>query len=337
MSDAPKPLTGDELQAMLDRSPFIAFLGLKVTEADPAQELVTMTCAMRPEFERGAGTGQWHGGPIAAIIDTVGDYALIMALRRRPADHQLPRRLSPAGDQDVAHHDGARAPRRQERRRRRCRRVQRPEGAGRRRPRHLLDVGRLSPGSAMIRPMLMRLASFALAAVLLPAGIAAAQTMDFACPDPGTGFTYDSGVKVVSRGRDGLDCNMDRIGGKPFKLRALLFDNPSPDGADTSAYIAALRPERLWPLEVGKKIEARYSVGGSTWTYTLSVPRTEKRTGPGDRMIDTFVIEMNEHGDKGQRSISRWWISPADKFAIRYDFSDGAGKANRAVVTEVTR
>jgi uncharacterized protein (TIGR00369 family) len=82
MSDVPKPLSGDELQAMLDNSPFIAFLGLKVTEADPAREQVTMTCVMRPEFERGKGTGQWHGGPIAAIIDTVGDYALIMALRR---------------------------------------------------------------------------------------------------------------------------------------------------------------------------------------------------------------------------------------------------------------
>ena len=82
MSDAPKPLSGGELQTMLDHSPFIAFLGLKVIEADPAKEQVTMTCAMRPEFERGAGTGQWHGGPIAAIIDTVGDYALIMALRR---------------------------------------------------------------------------------------------------------------------------------------------------------------------------------------------------------------------------------------------------------------
>ena len=35
---------------------------------------------MRPEFERGAGTGQWHGGPIAAIIDTVGDFALVMAI-----------------------------------------------------------------------------------------------------------------------------------------------------------------------------------------------------------------------------------------------------------------
>jgi alcohol dehydrogenase len=76
------PLTKDELQKMLDHSPFIAFLGLKVSEADPANEKLTMTCTMRPEFERGAGTGQWHGGPLAAIIDTVGDYALIMTLRR---------------------------------------------------------------------------------------------------------------------------------------------------------------------------------------------------------------------------------------------------------------
>jgi len=76
------PLTIAELQANLDRSPFISFLGLKIVEADPANEQVTMTCSMRPEFERGAGTGQWHGGPLAAIIDTVGDYALVMALRR---------------------------------------------------------------------------------------------------------------------------------------------------------------------------------------------------------------------------------------------------------------
>jgi uncharacterized protein (TIGR00369 family) len=82
MSEAPAPLSKDELQAMLDRSPFISFLGLRITEADPAKEWITMACPMRPEFERGAGTGQWHGGPIAAIIDTVGDYALIMALRR---------------------------------------------------------------------------------------------------------------------------------------------------------------------------------------------------------------------------------------------------------------
>ena len=67
---------------MLDNSPFIHFLGLKVVEALPEKEQVTMSCAFRPEFERGKGSAMWHGGPIAAVIDTVGDYALIMALRR---------------------------------------------------------------------------------------------------------------------------------------------------------------------------------------------------------------------------------------------------------------
>ena len=78
----PAPLDAAQIQAMLDRSPFISFLGLQVTKADPAAQEVTMRCTMRPEFERGAGSGQWHGGPLAAIIDTVGDYALVMAVGR---------------------------------------------------------------------------------------------------------------------------------------------------------------------------------------------------------------------------------------------------------------
>ena len=41
-----------------------------------------MRLAMRPSSSAGRGTGQWHGGPIAAVIDTVGDYALIMLLGR---------------------------------------------------------------------------------------------------------------------------------------------------------------------------------------------------------------------------------------------------------------
>ncbi len=184
--------------------------------------------------------------------------------------------------------------------------------------------------------MTLRFAA-ALTAVLLPCAMASAQTMDFACPAPGTTFTYDSGTKVVAKGRDGMDCLMEIVGGKPYRLRALLFDNPAPGGGDLTAFINALKPERLWPLEVGKKIEARYSAGVHTWHYTLTVVRYENRRGPGDAMIDTFLIEMQEQGDRGQRAVSRWWISPADKFAIRYDFSDAAGKANRAVVTSVTR
>ena len=76
------PLSKEALQTALGRSPFIDFLGLEVLSADPEKQEVAMRLAMRPEFERGRGTGQWHGGPIAAVIDTVGDFALVMVLDR---------------------------------------------------------------------------------------------------------------------------------------------------------------------------------------------------------------------------------------------------------------
>ena len=75
-------LTKEEIQTLLDRSPFISFLNMEVKEVSAEAQTITIRTPMRPEFERGAGTGQWHGGPIAAIIDTVGDYALAMGLRR---------------------------------------------------------------------------------------------------------------------------------------------------------------------------------------------------------------------------------------------------------------
>ena len=39
---------------------------------------ISMAMPMRPELERGAGSGQYHGGPIASLIDTVGDFAVVM-------------------------------------------------------------------------------------------------------------------------------------------------------------------------------------------------------------------------------------------------------------------
>jgi uncharacterized protein (TIGR00369 family) len=80
MNDA--PLTREQLQERLAHSAFIDSLKLVVLVADPDQQRVVMRAEMRPEFERGRGTGQWHGGPIAAIVDTVGDYALVMLLGR---------------------------------------------------------------------------------------------------------------------------------------------------------------------------------------------------------------------------------------------------------------
>ena len=66
------------MQAIFDRSPFIGWLGLKVVSLDHERQEITVRMAMRPELERRAGTRQFHGGPIAAFIDIVGDFAIGM-------------------------------------------------------------------------------------------------------------------------------------------------------------------------------------------------------------------------------------------------------------------
>jgi uncharacterized protein (TIGR00369 family) len=79
---ATAPLTAAEIQQMLDVSPFNLFLGLTVVSADPAKQEITMRSVMRPEFERRPGSKQWHGGVIASVIDTVGDFAVGMMVGR---------------------------------------------------------------------------------------------------------------------------------------------------------------------------------------------------------------------------------------------------------------
>ena len=74
------PLTAAQIQAMLDASPFIAFMQIRVVSVDAEAQSLTMSMPLRPELERKAGTGQFHGGAIAALIDTAGDYALALAL-----------------------------------------------------------------------------------------------------------------------------------------------------------------------------------------------------------------------------------------------------------------
>ena len=68
----------EALQSYMDASPFIRHAAMRVTEADHEGETLTMTMPLKPEFERQAGSGQFHGGPIAALIDTAGCFGLIM-------------------------------------------------------------------------------------------------------------------------------------------------------------------------------------------------------------------------------------------------------------------
>jgi uncharacterized protein (TIGR00369 family) len=78
---APAAPTREEIQAMLDRSPFIKFCNMRVPEVDAERERIVVIMPMRPELERGLGTGQYHGGPIASLIDVAGDFALVLKTR----------------------------------------------------------------------------------------------------------------------------------------------------------------------------------------------------------------------------------------------------------------
>ncbi len=174
-------------------------------------------------------------------------------------------------------------------------------------------------------------------AILAFASPAMAQSMDFACPAPDTTITFDSGIKAVARGKEGGDCLMETVGAKPFRMRGLLMANPGPDGSDTTALLADLRLERLFPLTVGKRIEAKHSNAKGSWDYILTVARTQPLQIPGGALHDTFVVEMTEQATSGPyRSISRWWISPKANYLLRYDFSDSNNRSNRALVTEIS-
>lgn len=68
-----------KLERYLRESPFVAFMGLELASFDPPAGTLALAMRLKPEFERSAGhTGRWHGGVVSALIDTAGDFALIM-------------------------------------------------------------------------------------------------------------------------------------------------------------------------------------------------------------------------------------------------------------------
>lgn len=71
--------TIEDIQGLLDSSPYNRFLGLRVESFDAASGEIAMRLRMRPELERGGPLeGQFHGGPVASLIDTVGDFAVAL-------------------------------------------------------------------------------------------------------------------------------------------------------------------------------------------------------------------------------------------------------------------
>ena len=78
----PPGMSLEELRSFFAASPFISASGMEIVAIDPEAETLSVSMPIKPEFERAAGTGQFHGGPIAALIDTAGCFALVMLLGR---------------------------------------------------------------------------------------------------------------------------------------------------------------------------------------------------------------------------------------------------------------
>jgi len=76
----PAPMTRAALELLLGDSPFQRVLGLSLESFDLAAQTLTLRAAYGPAVERQPGTGQYHGGVIASLIDIAGDFALIAVL-----------------------------------------------------------------------------------------------------------------------------------------------------------------------------------------------------------------------------------------------------------------
>lgn len=75
-----EPWTKERLQDELSACPSIAFHGMEVSEVSEEKQRVVITMPLRPELERAPDSGQFHGGPVATLIDTAGDYAVAIAV-----------------------------------------------------------------------------------------------------------------------------------------------------------------------------------------------------------------------------------------------------------------
>lgn len=78
VSDDVTPLEIEDIQKIFDASPFISHMQMKAESVDHAASTITCSMPLLAHMERREGTQQFHGGPIASFIDTVGDFAIGM-------------------------------------------------------------------------------------------------------------------------------------------------------------------------------------------------------------------------------------------------------------------
>lgn len=71
-------LTVDDIQERISRSKYHQMFQPEVLGLDHDAMTLTLRVSMCAEFERQPGTGQWHGGVLASLVDIAGCYALML-------------------------------------------------------------------------------------------------------------------------------------------------------------------------------------------------------------------------------------------------------------------
>lgn len=76
----PERLDAGGLAALFAASPFMSTLELEVLEIDYDKTELSLRMPLHAGLERRVGTKQFHGGPIASLIDVTGDFAIGMMI-----------------------------------------------------------------------------------------------------------------------------------------------------------------------------------------------------------------------------------------------------------------
>lgn len=74
-----KSVSQKEIQAWLDETGMIKFMGVQVTDWDESAQRLTLKMPMRDELQGGADVGHMHGGAIGALIDTAATFVFLAA------------------------------------------------------------------------------------------------------------------------------------------------------------------------------------------------------------------------------------------------------------------
>lgn len=73
-------MTLEEVQQLIDRGPYLRWLGLKVLALE--KESIEVRATWREEWVANPKLGQTHGGILAALIDFAADFALVSNIGR---------------------------------------------------------------------------------------------------------------------------------------------------------------------------------------------------------------------------------------------------------------